>query len=99
MRVGLFHNRYLQRGGEDSVVDLTADLLSKDGHEVRSFLVHNRDAIEGRYERGLRGTTLAEALETSLENARKIVQRARGKLLRCMKTRVAWERRTLADGP
>lgn len=51
----------------------------------------DRDAIEGRYERGLRGTTLAAALETSLENARKIVQRARGKLLRCMKTRVAWE--------
>lgn len=48
MRVGLFHNRYLQRGGEDGVVDLTADLLSKDGHEVRTFFVDNREAIGER---------------------------------------------------
>ncbi|MEL6427612.1 MAG: sigma-70 family RNA polymerase sigma factor [Planctomycetota bacterium] len=44
----------------------------------------DRDAIDGRYALGLRGAPLAERLQTSLENARKIVQRARTKILDCM---------------
>ena len=51
----------------------------------------DRHAIEGRYEHGLRGASLADQLETSLENARKLVQRARAKILSCMKARLAWE--------
>jgi glycosyltransferase involved in cell wall biosynthesis len=45
MRVAIFHNRYRHRGGEDSVVDFEAELLRKAGHEVRMFVVDNRDEI------------------------------------------------------
>ena len=45
MRVALFHNRYLQRGGEDVVVETEAELLRKAGHQVRLFVVDNRDEI------------------------------------------------------
>ncbi|MEL6716418.1 MAG: sigma-70 family RNA polymerase sigma factor [Planctomycetota bacterium] len=44
----------------------------------------DREAIDGRYALGLRGAPLADRLQTSLENARKIVQRARTKILDCM---------------
>jgi len=47
MRIAIFHNRYVYRGGEDSVVDTEAELLRKAGHEVHLFLVDNRDAIAG----------------------------------------------------
>lgn len=47
MRIGIFHNRYLQRGGEDVASDAEAALLAKAGHEVHRFTVDNRDAIEG----------------------------------------------------
>jgi len=47
MRVGIFHNRYIYRGGEDSVVDMEAELLRKAGHEVRLFIVDNREEIAG----------------------------------------------------
>lgn len=47
MRIAIFHNRYVYRGGEDSVVDTEAELLRKSGHDVRLFTVDNRDAIEG----------------------------------------------------
>ncbi|MFQ5415604.1 MAG: glycosyltransferase family 4 protein [Myxococcota bacterium] len=47
MRVGIFHNRYIHRGGEDAVVDAQAELLRKDGHTVLLFQVDNRDEISG----------------------------------------------------
>ena len=47
MRVTIFHNRYIYRGGEDGVVDMEAELLRKAGHEVRLFIVDNRDEIAG----------------------------------------------------
>ncbi len=45
MRIGLFHNRYLQRGGEDSVVDAEAEWLEKAGHRVERCIVDNADAL------------------------------------------------------
>jgi len=45
MRVGIFHNRYIHRGGEDSTVDLEVDLLSKAGHDVILHCVDNRVEI------------------------------------------------------
>ena len=47
MRVAIFHNRYIHRGGEDSVVDTEAELLRKAGHEVHLFIVDNREEIAG----------------------------------------------------
>jgi glycosyltransferase involved in cell wall biosynthesis len=47
MRVTIFHNRYIYRGGEDSVVDMEAELLRKAGHEVRLFIADNRDEVAG----------------------------------------------------
>jgi len=43
MRIGIFHNRYVHRGGEDAVVDAEAGLLRKAGHEVHLFTVDSRD--------------------------------------------------------
>jgi glycosyltransferase involved in cell wall biosynthesis len=45
MRVGIFHNRYIHRGGEDVVVDQEIELLSKAGHEVHVHQVDNREEI------------------------------------------------------
>ena len=42
MRIVLAHNSYLQRGGEDIVVDAEAALLRGMGHEVVEFRVDNR---------------------------------------------------------
>jgi len=47
MRVAIFHNRYIYRGGEDGVVDMEAELLRNAGHEVELFIVDNRDEIAG----------------------------------------------------
>jgi glycosyltransferase involved in cell wall biosynthesis len=47
MRIAILHNRYVYRGGEDSVVDTEAELLRKAGHEVELFTVDNREAIAG----------------------------------------------------
>jgi glycosyltransferase involved in cell wall biosynthesis len=47
MRVGIFHNRYFQRGGEDTAADAEAALLAKAGHEVHRFTVDNREVIGG----------------------------------------------------
>ena len=44
MRILIVHNRYQQRGGEDSVVDDEIALLRAGGHEVSTVLVSN-DAI------------------------------------------------------
>lgn len=48
MRVGIFHNRYLQRGGEDTAVDAETELLAKGGHAVSRLVVDNRDVVAGR---------------------------------------------------
>ena len=37
----IVHNRYQQRGGEDTVVEAEADLLRRNGHEVRTLIVSN----------------------------------------------------------
>lgn len=49
-----------------------------------------RTALRTRYEDGLRGSPLAERIGTSLEAAKKIVQRARARLRGCMEARLAW---------
>ena len=43
MRVAVFHNRYVFRGGEDAVVDLEVELLRKAGHEVHLFSVDSAE--------------------------------------------------------
>ena len=48
MRIALFHNRYLQRGGEDTAVDGEAELLEKGGHRVERCFVDTRDFVAGR---------------------------------------------------
>jgi len=45
MRIGIFHNRYLYRGGEDVIVDIEADHFAKAGHEVHVLIVDNREEI------------------------------------------------------
>jgi glycosyltransferase involved in cell wall biosynthesis len=57
MRVGLFHNRYIQRGGEDIAFDFEVGLLSKAGHQVEVFTVDNREEI---------GASAAAALRAGL---------------------------------
>ncbi len=37
------HNEYLIRGGEDTVVESEYELLKSRGHEVKQFIVRNRD--------------------------------------------------------
>jgi len=55
MRVAVFHNHYVYRGGEDAVVDLEVDLLRKAGHEVQLFTVDSREirTIADRLRAGL----------------------------------------------
>jgi len=48
MRIGIFHNRYLHRGGEDTVVEIETELLAKSGHDVRLLAVDNREEIADR---------------------------------------------------
>lgn len=48
-----------------------------------------RQVVNLRYEEELRGASLAARLETSLENAKKRLQRAREKLLECLRRRLA----------
>jgi glycosyltransferase involved in cell wall biosynthesis len=45
VRIGIFHNRYRQRGGEDFAVDTEAELLEKAGHRVERCFVDNREAL------------------------------------------------------
>jgi glycosyltransferase involved in cell wall biosynthesis len=47
MRVAFFHNRYRERGGEDSAVESLCELVAKAGHEVHRFDVDNRAEIRG----------------------------------------------------
>jgi glycosyltransferase involved in cell wall biosynthesis len=57
VRVGIFHNAYLWRGGEDAVVAHETELLRKAGVAVESFVVDNReaglDSLAGRLRAGL----------------------------------------------
>ena len=48
MRIGLFHNRYRQRGGEDTALEAEAELLAKGGHRVARLVVDNAEEIPGR---------------------------------------------------
>jgi len=45
MRVGIFHNRYFERGGEDVAADAEAALLGKAGHQVHRFTADNRETL------------------------------------------------------
>jgi glycosyltransferase involved in cell wall biosynthesis len=47
MRVAIFHNRYWERGGEDTSVAAQMELLGKAGHEVHLCSVDNREGIRG----------------------------------------------------
>lgn len=49
----------------------------------------DREAIRLRYEDGLRGAPLAEGIGVGLENAKKIVQRARQRLHACIERRLS----------
>jgi glycosyltransferase involved in cell wall biosynthesis len=59
MRILIAHNRYRERGGEDTAVDTEAALLERAGHEVERFFVTN-DGIAGI---GAKLRTVAEILE------------------------------------
>ncbi len=50
MRIGVFHNRYAQRGGEDAAVDLEVEQLRKAGCEVHLFTVESGD-VTGKWAR------------------------------------------------
>jgi len=65
VRVGIFHNHYVWRGGEDAVVALEAELLRKAGLEVQLFSLDNRDAqldsLAGRLRAGWRARGSSES--------------------------------------
>ena len=42
-RILQVHNEYLMRGGEDTVVESEYELLKSRGHEVKQFIVRNKD--------------------------------------------------------
>ncbi len=46
MRLLIVHNRYVQRGGEDQVVDDEIALLRRHGHEVDTLLADNAELAE-----------------------------------------------------
>jgi glycosyltransferase involved in cell wall biosynthesis len=48
VRVAVFHNRYAQRGGEDSVVETEIELLRKAGCEVALFSVESAPLVHSR---------------------------------------------------
>ncbi len=45
MRIGILHNAYRYRGGEDRVVEAETDLLRNAGHHVSQMIIDNRDAF------------------------------------------------------
>lgn len=47
MKIALFHNYYLQPGGEDVLFEMERVALADAGHEVVSFTLHNRDELAG----------------------------------------------------
>jgi len=48
MRVAILHNRYAQRGGEDSVVETESELLRKAGCEVALFTLESAGLVGSR---------------------------------------------------
>ena len=64
----------------DCLRECLAGLADRDQH-----------ALEIRYTDGLRGSPLAARLKTTVENAKKVVQRARARLLACMQQKLRWE--------
>jgi glycosyltransferase involved in cell wall biosynthesis len=75
MRVAIFHNRYIHRGGEDSVVDMEAELLRKAGHEVHPFIVDSREAIAGSVAGALRAGLRARWNPAVYERAGEFLER------------------------
>jgi glycosyltransferase involved in cell wall biosynthesis len=66
MRVAILHNRYTQRGGEDSVVETEAELLRKAGCEVSLFTVESAALATSRAARlraGLRARWNGDVVE------------------------------------
>jgi glycosyltransferase involved in cell wall biosynthesis len=45
VRIAIFHNRYRERGGEDTAVDGEAELLEKGGHAVVRCIADNREVL------------------------------------------------------
>src|SRR5262245_25317513 len=45
LKILLVHNKYVERGGEDEIVESQKDLLERHGHEV-SFYVRSNAEIE-----------------------------------------------------
>jgi glycosyltransferase involved in cell wall biosynthesis len=67
MRIGVFHNHYRLRGGEDRAVELEVELLRKAGHEVQLCLVDSGEL------RGPQGAWLAaRAARWSAATARRV---------------------------
>ncbi|MEL7340058.1 MAG: glycosyltransferase, partial [Bacteroidota bacterium] len=49
MKILIVHNRYLQKGGEDTVVAAEKELLESYGHQVRICMFDNADIPEGAF--------------------------------------------------
>jgi glycosyltransferase involved in cell wall biosynthesis len=45
MKIGIVHNAYRQRGGEDRVVEIESALLRKFGHDVHTQIIDNREVF------------------------------------------------------
>jgi glycosyltransferase involved in cell wall biosynthesis len=45
MKIGIVHNSYRYRGGEDRVVEIESSLLEAHGHEVHTQIVDNREVF------------------------------------------------------
>lgn len=45
MKIGIVHNAYRHRGGEDRVVDIESSLLIEHGHEVHTQIIDNREVF------------------------------------------------------
>jgi glycosyltransferase involved in cell wall biosynthesis len=71
VRIAIFHNRYRERGGEDTAVDGEAELLEKGGHAVVRCIADNREAL----------ATPFGALRTALRARRNPASAARAKAL------------------
>lgn len=65
MKILIAHNRYQQRGGEDSVIDAELNLLKSHGHEVDLYTVSNDDikSFSDKLRTGLSVTYSAKSKE------------------------------------
>lgn len=59
MRIGVLHNAYRFRGGEDRVVEAETELLRNAGHRVSQMIIDNREAFASL------GPTLASTTRTA----------------------------------